>query len=526
MKRKRIWKILIGVGLIGIGLLVVVGFMLVRVFDVASVTRSDSLSIELGDAETVRAEISMEMGHLEITGGADNLMSADLAYEAAEWKPVVEYRVMEDQGALAVRPPENADSLPFKAGYDWDVRLNNDVPIDLNVAFDAGKATLNLEDLSLSALELLTGASDVSVDLTANYQSDLSARIWGGIGRITILLPDDVGVIIDARGDSSVNTSGLIRGGNSYVNPAFGASDVTLSIDIVSGFGEINLEVDGAPAAAEARVATCDDVNTLATLADHNIPHAAEERLTLTENFYKEAAEGYGFGKLYGYGQGQVDFTKWEVRRGALDPETGSLWWRAVNGQLIRDMLEARYLYVAGLSTCAGSNEAVDTWLAYFAHPSSQSWYLAHNESIVLGYLTYEDLALQESFSEQTVMVNTLFRVTLADQMVTSDEALPSVASDSRGPAVGLITSVPLYYPADYTLTPEQEEKALYFYLVDGNTIAYADISREAVIAYLRSTGADIESLITDPPDLYEMVFPWFDPSTEVEAEEKSGNNE
>ena len=43
------------------------------------------------------------------------------------------------------------------------------------------------------------------------------------------------------------------------------------------------------------------------------------------------------------------------------------------------------------------------------------------------------------------------------------------------------------------------------------------------MIAYLRSTGADIDSLLADPPDLYQMVFPWFDPSTEVEAEEKSG---
>jgi hypothetical protein len=359
------------------------------------------------------------------------------------------------------------------------------------------------------------------VDLTGNRRSDLTARILGGIGRITIRLPDEVGVIVDVRGDTNVNTSGLIRGGNSYVNTVFGKSEVTLSIEIVSGFGEINLEVEDAPATGEARVATCADVNTLSNLADHNIPHTAEDRLTLTENFYKEAADGYGFGKLYGYGQGQVDFTQWEVRRGTLDPETGSPWWRAVNGLLIRNMLEARYLYVAGLSTCAGSNEAVDVWLAYFAQPSPQSWYLAHNRSIVLGYLNYEDLALQESFSEQTVMVNTLFRVTLADQMVTSEDALPSVASDPRGPAVALMTFVQSFYPADYPLTPDQEEDALYFYLVDGNTIAYADVSREAVIAFLRSTGADIESLITDPPDLYQMVFPWFDPPTEVEEGEE-----
>ena len=47
-------------------LLVVAGFLLVKVFDAAGVARTDSQSIELGDAATVRAEISMQMGHLEI----------------------------------------------------------------------------------------------------------------------------------------------------------------------------------------------------------------------------------------------------------------------------------------------------------------------------------------------------------------------------------------------------------------------------------------------------------------------------
>ncbi|UCC51740.1 MAG: hypothetical protein JSV68_21950, partial [Anaerolineaceae bacterium] len=81
------------------------------------------------------------------------------------------------------------------------------------------------------------------------------------------------------------------------------------------------------------------------------------------------------------------------------------------------------------------------------------------------------------------------------------------------------ITIFPTIYPADYPLTQDQEEKALYYYLVDGNSIAYADVNREAVIAYLHSAGADIESLITDPPDLYQTIFPWYDPPAGVEAE-------
>ncbi|UCC50382.1 MAG: hypothetical protein JSV68_14870, partial [Anaerolineaceae bacterium] len=271
MKSKKVKTILVVVGLIVVGLLAVAGFLLLQVFNTVDVVRSDSKSVELGDAETVRAEISMEMGHLEIAGGADDLMNANLVYEAAEWKPVVKYTLSENQGALIVQPPERVDSPPYTAGYEWNMRFSNDVPIDLDVAQHMGDATLHLGGMSLSALEVETGAGDFTVDLTGNWRNNFTSRIRGGIGRTTVLLPDDVGVIVGIRGNSNVKTSGLTRGGNSYVNTAFGESDVTLSIDIVSGIGEINLEVEGAPDVGEVRVATCADVNTLANLADYNV---------------------------------------------------------------------------------------------------------------------------------------------------------------------------------------------------------------------------------------------------------------
>ena len=45
--------------LIGVGLLVLAGFLLVKVFDAAGVARTDSQSVELYDVETFHAEINM-----------------------------------------------------------------------------------------------------------------------------------------------------------------------------------------------------------------------------------------------------------------------------------------------------------------------------------------------------------------------------------------------------------------------------------------------------------------------------------
>jgi hypothetical protein len=68
--------------------------------------------------------------------------------------------------------------------------------------------------------------------------------IQGGVGEATVMLPSEVGVRAKAEGGiGKINAEGLTREGNSYVNDAYGNSDVILEVDVEGGVGEINLEV-------------------------------------------------------------------------------------------------------------------------------------------------------------------------------------------------------------------------------------------------------------------------------------------
>jgi hypothetical protein len=88
------------------------------------------------------------------------------------------------------------------------------------------------------------GAGETTVDLTGDYEQDLAATIEGGVGEATVVLPGEVGVRVNAEGGlGEINTEGLQRDGESYVNDAYGDSEVTLEVDVRSGVGEINLEV-------------------------------------------------------------------------------------------------------------------------------------------------------------------------------------------------------------------------------------------------------------------------------------------
>jgi N-terminal domain of toast_rack, DUF2154 len=205
----------------------------------------ESQTIDLENAQSVRAELRMGAGELNVTGGADALMEADFAYNVADWEPEVDYDVSGDTGELIVEQGSGADiPLGGEARNEWDLRFNDDVPIDLNVQMGAGESDLDLDSLTLTGLDLQMGAGETTVDLTGSYDRDIAASIEGGVGEATVELPSEIGVRVNAEGGlGQINAEGLQREGDAYVNDAYGDSDVTLDVDVRGGVGKINLEV-------------------------------------------------------------------------------------------------------------------------------------------------------------------------------------------------------------------------------------------------------------------------------------------
>jgi hypothetical protein len=101
---------------------------------------------------------------------------------------------------------------------------------------------------TLERLDVSAGAGEVEVDLRGRWDHDLDANIRGGVGRITVKLPSDVGVKVDAsKGIGHISADGFMKDGGDYVNEAYGKSDVNISLDIRAGVGEIILDLDDHP---------------------------------------------------------------------------------------------------------------------------------------------------------------------------------------------------------------------------------------------------------------------------------------
>jgi hypothetical protein len=205
----------------------------------------ESQSVGLENAQSARTQLKMGAGELNITGGADQLMEADFSYNVSDWKPKVNYDVSGQKGELSVEQGSGEGvRLGADARNEWNLRLNDQVPTDVVVKMGAGESDLDLDSLALTGFDLQMGAGKTTVDLTGDYAKGFDASIQGGVGEATVLLPSEVGVRATAKGGlGKINAEGFQREGDSYVNDAYGHSDVTLNVDIRGGVGEINLEV-------------------------------------------------------------------------------------------------------------------------------------------------------------------------------------------------------------------------------------------------------------------------------------------
>ncbi|HEV2387794.1 MAG TPA: toast rack family protein [Candidatus Acidoferrales bacterium] len=205
----------------------------------------DTQAVERQGAQTVHAQLELGAGRLELSGGATKLLEADFSYDRPSLKPEVNYSVSGASGDLEIRQPEQ-NHIHFGTGgrSDWNLRFNNEVPLDLGIEMGAGRGLLRLGGLALSHFSVEGGAGDLQVDLTGgNWTKNLDGRIEGGVGTVVVRVPANVGVRVTASGGlGSVNAPGFERDGDVYTNGAYGKLPVTLELNIEGGVGTIRLE--------------------------------------------------------------------------------------------------------------------------------------------------------------------------------------------------------------------------------------------------------------------------------------------
>jgi hypothetical protein len=255
--------------------------------DATAQLRTVSMSRQLEDEDEVRVQVQYGAGEFSVRSmDAGLLYRMSLEYDEDRYEPVAEY---EDHTLrVGIESIRNGFGRRNRDGGRLDLELARGVPMDLDLEFGAVQADVDLGGLALTGLELSTGASESTIDVSepsttsmevARFEvgaAEFDARRLGnlnaarievdaGVGSITLWLDGEwrqdarvgidmglgslelrvpQGLGLELRKDSfltSLDSEGLVKRGNVYQSLDWEDAARKVTVDLDAAFGSVKV---------------------------------------------------------------------------------------------------------------------------------------------------------------------------------------------------------------------------------------------------------------------------------------------
>ncbi len=249
--------------------------------------RTVTLSRQKGDERSLAVKVAYGAGTFRLAPSDQGLLyRMQLKYDEDRFQPRTDF-----DGhtlSLGVEGTGKDINLRHNEGGSLDLTLARDLPMDLTLAFGAVQADVDLGGLSLTDLDLQTGASestvdvsspnpvqmrsaslqvgaadftarhlgnlnahrlevsagvgDVTLDLTGAWSQDADVAIKMGLGSLDLRLPEGLGVRLRKKTFlTALDSQGLVKRGDDYYSPDWDSAKRRITIDVNAAFGSVNV---------------------------------------------------------------------------------------------------------------------------------------------------------------------------------------------------------------------------------------------------------------------------------------------
>jgi len=266
---------------------------------------------QVGPVESLEVELLYGAGRLSVSPSDDSfLYDASVRYDTERFQPIRGWTTDGTRGRLRLAMTSvNDETGPATIRLEeWDLdfdfddlrhsgdelgtldfELHPDVPTDLRLGVGAARSRLELGGLSLTSLEVLTGASqtdidfsepnlvrmsdltlkagaaefeaeglgnarfdrlefkgaigNVVLDFSGEWEQSATADITMGVGELKLRVPRNIGVrIVRSSLLLKLDAEGFERADGVYVTPNWDTADIRLDIDLEAAFGTVEVE--------------------------------------------------------------------------------------------------------------------------------------------------------------------------------------------------------------------------------------------------------------------------------------------
>ena len=249
--------------------------------------RTMSASRQLGAERDLDVRVTYGAGRFTVRSAPDGLLyRMQLSYDEDQFDPISEF----DGRSLHLGIDARGRNVRVgkHEGGDLEVELTRAVPMDLRLEFGAGRADVDLGGLSLTGLDVQTGAAealldvsrpnasemdvatlqvgaaeftarrlgnlnarrievnagvgDVTIDLTGDWKRDADVQIKMGLGSLQLRFPEGVGVRLEQKTFlTSVDTEGLVKRGDAYYSLDWDKAQRKISVRVEAAFGSVDV---------------------------------------------------------------------------------------------------------------------------------------------------------------------------------------------------------------------------------------------------------------------------------------------
>jgi LiaI-LiaF-like transmembrane region/N-terminal domain of toast_rack, DUF2154 len=209
--------------------------------------QSSSLNVPLNGATAATVRIHSGVGSLNVDSAGETSALATGTLEYYDNSTAPSQDVSRDGQTVTLDLSQEGRGFNFSMFGEnhaphWNISLNRNVPLDLQVSQGTGSLTLDLEKLQVKSLNVEGGVGNTSVTMPAGGQ--VSASIKGGTGNIEVIVPKGAKARFSVdnglghvTADSTFTHTGNTYTTSSYTSTAPDRLDITIN----HGVGNVDI---------------------------------------------------------------------------------------------------------------------------------------------------------------------------------------------------------------------------------------------------------------------------------------------
>jgi hypothetical protein len=204
----------------------------------------EKVSIPLEGGSEADIRIDHGAGRLTVNSGSlpaeilNGTVSGGLEREISRSGSIVSVNLSMAKDSLLIPFP----NIDFK-GFNWNLTINRDLPLRLELHTGAGETVLDLNDTLVKQLRIETGASSTRVMLPSRAgMTRVIAK--AGVASLEFTIPQGVAARINMHtgiSGTKIDTSRFPQNGDAYQSPDFDSAADKVDIEIEAGMGGIEI---------------------------------------------------------------------------------------------------------------------------------------------------------------------------------------------------------------------------------------------------------------------------------------------